>query len=267
MSDCEDWVRFRECMGVTHSTYHPMARDVSDGGVIVGDSRYSFDPGEGCQWEPFIQTQDGGMVELGLGREQVGNVRRGGPWAVHCLAVACQLGAGIHRRKGRVVCWGHSGWMAILDESNVIGDFDEDGDLDWDDLGILTVQLRRGSNNPVFDLSDNGTSDMEDRGIWIKDLKMSWFGDANLDGEFNSSDLVSVLSAGEYEDGVEGNSGWATGDWDGDGDFSSADLVVALADGGYEQGPRAAVNAVPEPTCLMLMLMGVPLLFRHSRSA
>ena len=58
-------------------------------------------------------------------------------------------------------------------------------------------------------------------------------GDANRDGIFNSSDLVLVLAAGEYEDGIAGNSTWEEGDWDGDGDFTSNDLVAALQAGSY----------------------------------
>ena len=34
--------------------------------------------------------------------------------------------------------------------------------------------------------------------------------------------------SGEYEDGIDENSGWADGDWDADGDFGTSDLVLAL---------------------------------------
>ena len=47
------------------------------------------------------------------------------------------------------------------------------------------------------------------------------------------------------------------GDFNGDGRFNTGDLVFALADGGYEQGPVAAVAAVPEPTSLVLTLIGL----------
>ena len=55
-------------------------------------------------------------------------------------------------------------------------------------------------------------------------------GDANGDGLFNSTDLVIVLQAGEYEDRIEDNSTFAEGDWNGDGDFDSSDLVLSLPD-------------------------------------
>ena len=60
-------------------------------------------------------------------------------------------------------------------------------------------------------------------------------GDANRDGHFDSSDLVHVFQAGEYEDDLVGNSSWAEGDWNGDGDFDSADLVEAFQEGRYSQ--------------------------------
>ena len=82
-------------------------------------------------------------------------------------------------------------------------------------------------------------------------------GDTNLDGEFNSRDLVRVFQVGEYEDKVLGNSTWATGDWNADADFTSGDLIAAFQDGGYEAGPRAATIAVPEPTSLAMLLTGL----------
>ncbi len=59
-------------------------------------------------------------------------------------------------------------------------------------------------------------------------------GDANRDGLFNSDDLVSLFIAGEYEDGITGNSTWDTGDFNHDKEFDSGDLVLALQCGKYE---------------------------------
>ena len=58
-------------------------------------------------------------------------------------------------------------------------------------------------------------------------------GDVNGDGVFDSSDLVAVFTAGEYEDDVPGNSTFEEGDWDGDGDFTSSDLVFVFKAGNY----------------------------------
>jgi hypothetical protein len=59
-------------------------------------------------------------------------------------------------------------------------------------------------------------------------------GDANLDGMFNTGDLVALMALGEYEDDLVGNSHHMTGDFNGDGEFDSSDLVEALALGWYE---------------------------------
>ena len=58
-------------------------------------------------------------------------------------------------------------------------------------------------------------------------------GDANGDGRFDSSDLVAVFVAGEYEDAIPGNSTFAEGDWNGDGDFDSRDMVYVFQLGTY----------------------------------
>jgi hypothetical protein len=70
-------------------------------------------------------------------------------------------------------------------------------------------------------------------------------GDANRDGRFTSADLIQVLQAGEYEDGIDDNSTWEDGDWNGDGDFTTADLIAALQTGMYEAALAAAVAADP----------------------
>jgi hypothetical protein len=132
--------------------------------------------------------------------------------------------------------------------ADVPGDFSRDLRLDALDIDQLSAAIRGGEFSRTMDLVVDGRLDSLDRRMWVNDLAGTWFGDTNLDGQFNSQDLVLVLQTGEYEDAAAGNSGWADGDWDGDGDFGSSDLVMALQDGGYELGPRAAVASVPEPS-------------------
>jgi hypothetical protein len=134
------------------------------------------------------------------------------------------------------------------------GDFNADGVLDATDINDLTAQSATVTNPLAYDLNDDNLVDAADIGVWVKDLVNSWIGDADLNGEFNSSDLISVLASGTYENNVD--SVWTTGDFNGDGRTNSADLVAALADGGYESGPRAAVAAVPEPASVALLLIG-----------
>jgi hypothetical protein len=63
---------------------------------------------------------------------------------------------------------------------------------------------------------------------------------------FDSRDLVLIFQAGEYEDGVPGNSIWLTGDWNCDGEFSSSDLVLAFQSGGYVAAAQAHDAAIAQ---------------------
>ena len=86
----------------------------------------------------------------------------------------------------------------------------------------------------------------------LTDVRETWIADANLDGRFDSTDLVSVFRAGEFEDARKDNSTWESGDWNLDGEFNSADFAVAFADGGIERDLRGEVEQIPEPASLTL---------------
>ncbi|MEZ6120532.1 MAG: hypothetical protein R3C28_28700 [Pirellulaceae bacterium] len=133
------------------------------------------------------------------------------------------------------------------------GDFDGDHALSAADIDLLTATVAAGTNDVRFDVDSNGRVDNQDRIYWVRELRNTWLGDSNLDGEFNSADLVFVFTANEYEDANPSNSIWKTGDWNGDLDFDSSDFVAAFQGGGYEQGPRAAV--VPEFDSMKLVLL------------
>jgi hypothetical protein len=139
----------------------------------------------------------------------------------------------------------------------VRGDFNADGSLDAADIDALTAQVLGGTNPPPYDLNSDQLVNDADRVVWVHDLKKTYFGDANLDGLFDSTDFVSVFQTGEYEDATARNSTWGKGDWNGDGDFTSGDFVTAFQDGGYEKGPRPGIAAVPEPSACILAWFGL----------
>jgi hypothetical protein len=150
--------------------------------------------------------------------------------------------------------------------SLVQGDFDGNGVLDAADIDLLSAGVRGGENPSAFDLNGDSLVNIDDLNVWVEQLRGTWFGDANLDGEFNSGDLVQVFQAGQFEDSMPLNSGWAAGDWNGDGDFDSSDFVRAFQGGGFEQGPRPAAAAVPEPNAALLLGLGSLGLFARSRT-
>ena len=147
----------------------------------------------------------------------------------------------------------------------IAGDLNRDGLIDSSDIDLISSAIRHGLTDSRYDLTEDGQVNMDDRTHWVHELANTYFGDANLDGEFNSSDMTFVFQAGEYEDNITLNSSWPEGDWNGDGDFDSTDFIVAFQDGGYEQGPRTGVQAVPEPTSVLFLLLSLPFAIARTR--
>ncbi len=128
-------------------------------------------------------------------------------------------------------------------------DINDDGIVDTADADLMTLIISRQGADATADLSHDGKVDATDLATWIHDYRHSFLGDVNLDGQFNSQDMIKVFQAGEYEDMIEVNSRWSRGDWNADNEFTSSDLMIAFQDGGYEQGPRPV--PVPEPARLL----------------
>lgn len=148
-------------------------------------------------------------------------------------------------------------------------DFDGDGSLGIGDLNLLSAEIKAGTNGAGFDVNGDGAVNSADLKEFVEgpDKLNTYLGDANLDGEFNSSDFVAVFTAGEYEDAETMNSTWAEGDWNGDGDFNSSDFVAAFSAGGYELGPRQPAGAatVPEPVSGAMLTLGLVSLLAFRR--
>ena len=125
---------------------------------------------------------------------------------------------------------------SFVDADSIVGDFNANGRRDANDIDLLTAATK--SQDKAFDLNADGDIDFEDRYEWVVVLSNTYFGDANLDGEFNSGDLVGVFAANKYSTGEQAL--WSDGDWNGDSVFDSADFLGAFGfpETGYEQGPR-----------------------------
>jgi hypothetical protein len=136
-------------------------------------------------------------------------------------------------------------------------DFDLDGAFGIGDIDLLSAQIQAATGNLAFDVDGNGSLDVEDLNSFVTGASTmnSYIGDSNGDGVFNSDDLVTVFVAGKYESGTSAT--WAAGDWNANGLFDSDDLVAAFVGGGYELGAKAATSAVPEPSSIMLLVLGM----------
>lgn len=151
----------------------------------------------------------------------------------------------------------------------LLGDFDGNGVLDAADIDALSAEVKKGAGASLaYDVTADGLVNNQDHQKWVNELKWTWFGDADLDGEFSSADFVQVFAVGKYE--TTAAAGWAAGDWNGDQRFGSDDFVTAFAAGGYEQGERPPLEpaVVPEPAAVLLLLVGASAwLIRLRRSA
>jgi hypothetical protein len=138
--------------------------------------------------------------------------------------------------------------------------YNGDSFCDVADIDVLSAAVRAAAFDAALDLDQDGQLSASDRRVWVEDYLQTFFGDANLDGQFNSVDLVAVFEVGEYRDAMVGNSTWAEGDWNGDGDFDDQDLVGVFTTGGYEQGVRPRPSPVPEPSAGLALGIGWGLL-------
>jgi hypothetical protein len=132
------------------------------------------------------------------------------------------------------------------------GDFDGNGVVDVVDIDRLSSEVAGGQHPAAFDLTTDQRVNTEDLRYFAKYLASSGLGDANLDGQFTSGDLVQVSQAGGYERDVPAV--WSQGDWLGDGRFGSEDLVAAFEQGGYEAAAGLA-RAIPEPCAAVVALL------------
>ncbi|MCA9215565.1 MAG: hypothetical protein KDB27_21015 [Planctomycetales bacterium] len=101
------------------------------------------------------------------------------------------------------------------------------------DIDALCATVHGDNNSLEYDLNSDGSVDVADHAHLVEKVMGISYGDANVDGIFDSKDLVLIFQAGEYEDNVSSNSGWAEGDWNCDGEFDTSDLVVAFQNGRY----------------------------------
>ncbi len=119
--------------------------------------------------------------------------------------------------------------------------------LDIDAMATIPQMMLR----TAFDLNGDNVHDFADRRIWTEDLMSSRFGDANLDRQFDTSDLLHVFKTGYFEQGELSSIGWNDGDWNGDHKFDSSDIILAFSSSSFE----AVALVVSEPNCAPILFM------------
>jgi T5SS/PEP-CTERM-associated repeat protein/probable HAF family extracellular repeat protein len=137
-------------------------------------------------------------------------------------------------------------------------DVNADGVCDVADIDLLVEEIIAGTNDAGFDLNGDGVVDVADQDEWrslaaaehgFSDAYL--YGDANLDGAVDASDL-NVVGLNWRQT----SNGWSQGDFDCSGFVDAGDLnLLALNWQGSTPVPAAA-QAVPEPSYLGLLVSG-----------
>jgi hypothetical protein len=168
------------------------------------------------------------------------------PWPIE----AAGGGESLHRASTLAYGNDPASWIGAAPSPGVAGfepqagDFDGDGVVNVTDITLLFEQFRSGSPDLAYDLNGDGVVGEADRDMLVFDIMGTTYGDASLNGVFDSRDLVKLFQVGKYEQGVLAT--WDEGDFNGDGLFNSADLLLASQHAGYvrELVPARAAFAV-----------------------
>jgi hypothetical protein len=223
-----------ENLRITELHYHP---DDPDPGDVYEDDDYEFIELQNVGDRPlrvanvsvadavdFVFTEDARVLAPGEFALLVANrdafVARYGPG----LNIAGEYSGRLSNGGERITLRGPTGETILAFTYDDRGGWPDRADGMGNSLEIL---------DPAgdYDHPTNWRASREVGGTPGRQRRMA--GDVNGDGLFNSSDLVMVFQAGEYEDDRDRNSTFEEGDWNVDGDFTTSDLVEAFQSGRY----------------------------------
>lgn len=225
----------QDIRAVTKSHFSLIGNSTGTGYAATGgepDSSGNLIGSPSQRLEPFLGVlrDNGGAVPTRLPRNISPAINSGDPNFADSTAYQRfdQRGEPYRRVVGGRVDMG-----AVETTSFQDGDIDRDGVLSVDDIDAFCQALHT-AQDADFDWNQDGFWDVADLREMTHRMGAA-AGDSNFDDVFNSTDLVLVFQAGEYEDSQLRNSSWATGDWNCDGEFDSSDFVEAFQYGNYQR--------------------------------
>jgi len=133
----------------------------------------------------------------------------------------------------------------IRETLRLLADVDGSGSADTQDIDALRAAF--GSGEATYDLNADGLADADDVDYMIREVFNTEYGDFNLDGIINATDLPAMLT----NFGATG--GYGDGDLNGDGWVSAIDLAIFKQHFGFVSPD---FSAVPEPAGLLLLTVG-----------
>jgi Matrixin len=109
------------------------------------------------------------------------------------------------------------------------GDFNNDGQYDAVDIDALVSEIAGQTNNPVYDLTQDGLVNLADRDAWLAEAgnanlgagSVYLLGDSTLDGVVDGSDF-GLWNANKFTN----RAAWSKGDFNADGAIDGSDFGI-----------------------------------------
>ena len=127
-------------------------------------------------------------------------------------------------------------------------DFDGSGELDLPDLDRLSLEIAQGLQGRTFDLNEDNEVNVDDLEVWVTDIKQTWIGDTDLDGEVNFADFLALSGS------FGGAGSWSQGDFNANGKVEFDDFL-ALSNH-FGKGSNKDIASVPEPRSALPTAIG-----------
>ena len=181
-------------------------------------------PGAGpFQFDNQLDTPSGSALELEL-LDPVGTVVASGSTG---LSHTASVDGSYVIRAFTTMAQGE--YFLDLQTSLIDGDFNDDGFYNCTDIDGLTAAIAAGTNDPGFDLTGDGSVNLDDLNAWLAEAgavnnasgNPYLLGDADLNGNVDGTDF-NVWNANAFTSVAS----WCSGDFNADGNVDGQDFGI-----------------------------------------